>query len=167
MKFIGRRRIQDGILLSLTVASALPLGTAVGQDTSDYTRAVVADTTGSNLKFSGFLSQPTKDGGPDLGDLTWPDKFTQPVAVNGQVTLDRFAEIEAEGTDFLVQSGTGALAANTPAGTLLAFVGGKLRIAQPNDKAVFRLTSQVQPEDSGNVRITASLLPSVIAMPAS
>jgi len=162
--FVGRRRISDGILISLTIGAALPYGAMIGKDTTDLTKGVVADTTATSPNFVGHLSQPTKVGGPTLDDLTWPDLYSQPVAVGGQVTLDRFQEIEAEGPAFILQSGTGALTSGTAIGTLLSVKAGVLHVVQAGENATHRLTQVLTPETAGNVRIVADLLPAVVTI---
>ena len=116
-------------------------GRAVGAHSSDPTKVI--DAAPGN--FIGFLSRDvTKDGAtlaslhglPDSngGDF---DPLETPIKSGDYSTVEHADIFEAEGDDFVIDSGTGALSASTTVGTLLEFFGGKLRERQGTNKPEF------------------------------
>lgn len=71
-------------------------------------------------------------------------------------TLEWGEEVEVEGTDLILTSGTGAITTGTAVGTKLSFLNGKFRVAQSAEYAQFRLVAQMTPITVGQVRIKAS-----------
>lgn len=133
-------------------------GIAFGDDNTDPEKAALAGST----KFEGFLSRDAVQA-RSLRDLLHPDSLLESPTISGEMaTLEDFDEIEAEGTDFLVLTGTGVINSSAGVGTKLGFDGnGKLRVAQPGDNYYFEVTansavsSSAFPSRNGELRIRA------------
>jgi hypothetical protein len=146
---IKRRSPHDNISIELDFASVR--GKAIMRDTTTPTKGALAAGV-----FLGFLTRDVVDGGPTAieragvypGRLEQDDDF-------GQVTLELADAVEAEGSDYVLTSGTGALSSGTAIGTLLSFVDGKFYVAQGSDEKPFRLGKVLTEEVSGNLRIYA------------
>lgn len=138
---------------SLVIPSAMTRWTAVQIDTTTPANAAVAAGN-----FVGFCSYEVTDDGPAITDFMWPPGQLEPEVKTGQtVTIIDADEIECEGTDYILLSGTGALSASSAEGTALSFVGGKFREKQSSDTAYFTLTavSTTVVNSENSFRITA------------
>lgn len=155
MKFVAIRTA-PGAMASGIYAIAAPLGTAVGAG-SDVTLFALAGAT----NFVGHLTRQVTVAGPTLLDhLVGPTDANglelplENVVKGGLMSSARkLLELEVEGTDYLVQSGTGAVTTSAAVGAQLGFIAGKLRLVQTNDQAVYAIRSQETPEDVGNTRV--------------
>jgi len=79
-----------------------------------------------------------------------------PFVAGQEVSIQKAREIECEGSDYLVLSGTGALAGNTAVGTALSFKDGKLRQSQPDELVNYKLSANGLPPMAANaLRIRA------------
>lgn len=113
-------------------------GRAVGAHSSDPTKVI--DAAPGN--FIGFLSRDVTKTGPTFARLNGlPDgadvdynPLETPIKTGEYSTIEHADIFEAEGGDFVIDSGTGALSSATPVGTLLEFSGGKLRERQGTNK---------------------------------
>lgn len=74
-----------------------------------------------------------------------------PEKVGYFVTGRAAQEIEVEGLELVLTSGTGAISDSTPAGTEVSFDRGKLRVKQSGDEVVGWLREQITPLESVNV----------------
>ncbi len=117
-------------------------------------------------RFDGFISRevrvptsgdrPTKFGNPRTdSEILWNEGLETPFIAGREGTVEDAQSIVAEGEDYLVLSGDGAIEDDTAAGTYLSFADGKFKVAEEGDEVSFRLTSQMTPIDDGEVRITA------------
>jgi hypothetical protein len=146
-------------LQGILPAAALPVGTAlvvtsVDADTGERTFAV------ANLKADGFLVRESvvpadgTNGNPRTDtQILYNQGLEVPFTAGRHGTIEWGCEIEAEGTDLLLTSGTGALASNTAEGTVCSFKGGKFYEAQTGDLGQFRVVAQMTPITAGQVRI--------------
>lgn len=139
--------------VSLVIPFAAKAGTFVMVDTTTPANAALG--SGDAI---GVLTRDV------VSDLTvteravWPGRLELPFIVGQQGSVERLDAFEAEGTDHLVTSGTGALASNTALGTKLSVYGGKVRVAQTGDREMFRLREILTPEEAGALRIAAEAI---------
>lgn len=147
------KRPYPGQRISLVYESAAKRGVAIQADTTTPSKGALA--TGDYL---GFLTRDVVATLDVAERAVWPGRLELPFIAGGQVSIERADAIEAEGTDYLVTSGTGALAAETSLGTDLSFASGKLRVKQSGDRAVFKLREVQTPEVAGNLRIFAEAI---------
>lgn len=145
---IRRRSPSQNISINLDFAASR--GTPIMRDTTTPTKGALAN--GACL---GFLTRDVQSGGPSVIERAglWGPRLEQPDGF-GEVTLELAEAVECEG-DFVLTSGTGALASNTAIGTLLSFKNGKFYVAQSSDEKTWRLGKLPTPETDGNVRIYA------------
>lgn len=146
-------RPYPGQRISLKMTFAAKRGTAIQADTTTPANGALA--TGDYL---GFLTRDVVASLDVTERVIWPGRLELPTLVNEQASLERADAIEAEGNDYVVNSGTGALASNTTLGSELSFVNGKFRLKQSSDRAVFRLREVLTAEVSGNLRIAAEAI---------
>jgi hypothetical protein len=89
--------------------------------------------------FVGFLTRRVTKGGLSLSDRVFgvtsatPVGLESPFADGEPVTVEAAEEIEVEGPNYIMTSGTGALSSGTTLPQSLSFVTGRLRIAQAGD----------------------------------
>lgn len=76
-----------------------------------------------------------------------------PVKLGTEVSARRVTQLEVEGADYIVKSGTGAITTGTAAHTELGMTDGKYRVKQSGDELAGRLRAQLTPEEDGDVRI--------------
>jgi hypothetical protein len=147
------RRASPHDLTGGKYASAAPRGTPVGQGADTETLALAGATN-----FLGFLRDDVTVAGPTLEHHFWPNQTEMPVKAGTYCTVERADEIDVEGGDFLVISGTGQLASNTAVGTQLGLVSGKWRVKQSGDEAFGMLAAQLTPETESAVRLRIEIL---------
>jgi len=133
------RRPYEGWRLSRVtdVAMACPRGTAFGYDATTADKIVLAG--GKN--FLGFVMREVVVGGPGLPDHVYPNRLELAYASGQEASLEKADEVEAEGSNFLVLSGTGALANNTAVDTQISFNNGKFYIAQTGDIPFYKVSA--------------------------
>ncbi|HXP62047.1 MAG TPA: hypothetical protein VN829_16240 [Dongiaceae bacterium] len=135
----------------------VPRGFALGAHATDPTAFDVAQ----HNTFIGHLTRQVKVGGLQITDRFFGLTSETPVGVESpfvagqEVTLQKAKEIEAEGSAYLVLSGTGAIAANTAVGTKLSFYNGYLRQTQANETPNYILTAILPPMTPGGIRVRA------------
>ena len=167
-----RWRPQDGDMPSRILDVAASYGTPLGASLSDGTYFRLADTQAGSRNFLGLLTRDVVSGGPTfvermtgvrnapneagtagMAGLELPDK------VGGYTTARMPEEIEAEGSEFLLTSGTGKLDAAgqstaIPGTTEIAIVNGKYRIKQAGDGAVGVITAKgLDDQDGTTLRV--------------
>lgn len=159
MSLFEGRRAYPGQNISVKIPFAAVRGKAIMRDTTNPDRGALA--TGTAL---GFLARDVVVGGPSVTDRAqvFPGRLELQDAVDGQCSLEHFDEVEVEGSDYILLSGTGAIAANTTRGTKLAFSSGKFYQAQNGDEPQFLLADNsglantgLTVEVQGNIRIRA------------
>ncbi len=124
-------------------------GTPVGVHTTDKTKLILAAPN----NFKGFLGREVTVGGPALVDHLMPVVQEFPIAA-GQLVPVIIPPLEIElGTEFILESGTGAITSATSVPQKLSFIGGKARIAQSGDDVEYRLVAQIDPLEGENTRI--------------
>ena len=150
---------QSAIMPAPNAVTALPRGTAV---------ALASDGTfvrcDPNKPFFGFLRRDINLVGPTLADHTFGfggggfARLELPEQFGNSVTAEGAIEVEAEGTDYLVNSAdgvTGFITTATAVGVGLNFAGGKFVVAQGSERAEFVLAQQLTPINAGFARIRA------------
>ncbi len=150
---------QSGVLLQPTGVTSLPRGTAVAFDGS---LNLVEAEPGS--PFIGFLRREVNTVGPTLADSVFglsvgaEPRLDLPELFGSAVSAEAAIEVEAEGADYLVAAGDGAVGPitnATAAKTGLTFRGGKFSVAQTGERVEFVLAAQLPPVNAGFARIRA------------
>lgn len=135
----------------------VPRGFALGAHATD---AAAFDVAQHNT-FLGHTTRIMRVGGLTITDRVFGVTSETPVGVESpfiagqEITLEKAKEIELEGSDYLVLSGTGAVAANTAVGTNLSFYNGYLRQTQNGEVPNYVLTAHLTPATDGAIRIRA------------
>lgn len=164
------QEVRSGIL-SVAASYGQPLGVEGGDSDADAEYFRLADTQGGARNFLGLVTRDVVAGGPSYlermtGVRHFPNEDSSPGPhamelpdhVGGAVTARMPEEIEAEGSTYLLTSGTGALDAAgvdacTPGVTEIGIVNGKFRRAQSGDGKVGVLTAKgLTPVNSDNPR---------------
>lgn len=145
-----------------------PRGTAVGTaGTGGSTPDIASGIPASGSNFLGFLTRDVVDQGPTLIEIMLPtNPLALPFTAGLECTLEKAEEVEAEGTQYLCTSGTGAITSATAIGTKLSFDGqGRFYQAQSGDNAYYQLTGNSglpgngpTPSIAGNLRILAEMI---------
>lgn len=138
---------------SLVVPSAMTRWTAVQVDTT--TPANAAAATGS---FVGFCTYEVTAAGPDITDFMWPPGQLEPEVIAGStVTIIDADEVDCEGTDYILLSGTGSLSSSTTEGTELSFIGGKFYATQSGDTSYYKVAAVTTDvvDSTNSFRLTA------------
>jgi hypothetical protein len=136
---------------SLIIYEQRKRGVAISHDQSTPTIGIPCNGRG----FIGFLNRPVNDVGPSLESLVFPGvEAESPVPYSHACSLEDALEVEAEGVDFLYDSGNETVNVNTPVGSLLTFRDGQFALYQsgmtPLSTPYFQLTAHLAAEDSGN-----------------
>lgn len=160
-----RRAGPGGTISGTLPATAMVLGTALEITAKDADTGIntfslasgradgfvtkdVRTTEGLNAEEIAFgLNGYTTSGG-STGEAMTPFTVSKPGSVDSLPL-----ELEVEGSDHILGSGTGAITTNTAADTILSFTNGKFYVAQSTDWAQYRLVKQMTPTVSGNTRI--------------
>lgn len=142
--------------------AAYPVGTAfnvasVDADTGERTFALASGVADGFVMRAVVVPADGINGNPRTDtEILYNQGLEVGFTGGRQGTLEWGCEIEAEGTDHLLTSGTGTITTGTAVGTKLSFLNGKLREAQSGEYAQFRLVAQMTPITAGQVRIKAS-----------
>jgi hypothetical protein len=143
-----------GVAGTLTAVRGLALG-------AHATDGESLDLAGAN-SYIGNLTRRVVVGGAQLQDRVFGPVSAVPVGVEfpfpdgAEVTVEVPKTIEAEGSDYLVLSGTGAITNGTAVGAKLSFSSGKLYVAQTGDTPFFLLTANsLTSSDGSSLRIRA------------
>ena len=114
----------------------------------------------ANGKADGFLVRDVRvptdgiNGNPRTdAEILYNEGLEVPFTGGREGTLEWGSEVEAEGTTYLLTSGTGALSTGTAADVHCSFKNGRFYEAQSGDTAQFRVVAQMTPINSGAVRI--------------
>jgi hypothetical protein len=151
---IIRHSKSDNVSLIIPVAASR--GVAFQVDGSDPTKGKLAAVAGH---FVGFLTRNVTVTGPALADHVYPGRLELDVKVGDACSLEKADAVEAESSVYLMDSGTGAIDANTAVDSPLAFKQGRFYVAQSGDTPYFKLAAHLTPEDSGNAtRIRAEVI---------
>lgn len=152
MKFIIRRSAGE-TKSGLLPATAMPIGTALAYsdkdaDTGENTFALASG------KFNGFVTREVRatTGLTDTEHLRGYGLET-PFTTSQMGTVELAQEVEVEGDDYIIGSGTGAITTNTAVATKLSFYEGKFRVAQSAEYAFYKLVHQMTPTDGGACRL--------------
>lgn len=154
MSNFENRRPAAGRNISIKVPFASKRGIFIMRDpddSGDPKKAKLA--TGHAI---GILTRDVVTGGPSTIERAgvFPGRIEQPFAVDGECSLEPLPDAyEAEGPDYVLDSGTGAIDANTAIGTKLSVVDGKTRVKQSTDEPMYVLAGKPTPETAGQVRI--------------
>ena len=160
---ITRRDTSVNVSAVYTPASGVdpvPRGFALGAHATDSTKFDVAQ----HNTFIGHLTRIVRVGGLTLTDRVFGVTSETPVGVEApfvagqEVSVEKAKEIEAEGSGYLVQSGTGAITSQTAVGTDLSFYNGLLRQKQSNEVPNYTLTAHLTASGqgaAGDIRIRA------------
>jgi hypothetical protein len=149
------RQPYPGPLQSGKYAAAALRGTPMGAHATDEESFDLAGPT----TFIGFSRRDITVEGVTLEHHFWPGQGDNvPEKAGGYVTIERADEVDVEGNDFMVKSGTGQITDQTAVGTQLSFYGGKFRVAQASDQPYFMLAAQLTPETDGDVRIRCAAI---------
>ena len=127
---------------------------SVDADTGERTFAV------ANGKADGFVVRDVRvptdgiNGNPRTDTEILYNQGLEVAFTGGrQGTLEWGCEIEAEGTTYLLTSGTGALSTGTAADVKCSFKNGRFYVGQTGDLAQYRVVAQMTPINAGAVRI--------------
>jgi hypothetical protein len=157
------RREGRGTISGLTLSTwAKPIGTAVMITGKDADTGI--NTFGlAEGRADGFLTQAVRllPGMTDaegfnasLGLTAGDDGDFQGHSVaGGAASADLPAELEVEGSDYVLGSSGSAITADTAVGTKLSFDQGRFSVAATGEFAQYRLVKVMTPVTSGNVRI--------------
>ena len=138
----------------------VPRGFALGAHATDSTKFDVAQ----HNTFIGHLTRFMRVGGLTLTDRVFGVTSETPVGVEApfiagqECTVEKAKEIEAEGSAYLVQSGTGAITSGTAVGTNLSFYNGYLRCSQEGEVPNYILTAHLVASgqgSAGDIRVRA------------
>lgn len=158
-------------ILDVAAKYGQPVGAGLGDSDADSEYFRLADTQGGARNFLGLLTRDVVAGGPTYyermtGQRNFPNEagtagpsgMELPDKVGGVTTCQMPEELEAEGSTYLLTSGTGKLDAagvdaTTPGVTEVGIVNGKYRIKQSGDAAVGVITAKgLTPVNSDNSR---------------
>lgn len=127
---------------------------AVGVETAVRGLALGAHATNSEQydlasgnSFIGHLTRRVVQGGLTLADRVFGVTSATPVGLESpftdglEVTVESAEEIECEGPNYIMLSGTGSISTNTTVPQQLSFFTGRLRIAQSGDNVAYLLTA--------------------------
>ncbi len=133
-------------------------GIPVGVDPNNPEGFILA---GPN-NFVGHLTRRVVIGGLTLSDRIFgvtsavPVGLESPFVDGAEVTAELAQTIEAEGSDYLLNSGTGLINSSTPVPSKLSFNNGRLSVAQANETPFYLLVANnLDATDGVSLRIRA------------
>lgn len=162
---IIRKRYSTPTLSGVLPSTAYPIGKPmmVGSVNADTGKSTFVIASGRCDGFLTRASRSTTEGSDSevatLGNPRTPTEqlmgwgVDSPFIAGSEGSIEKADALDVEGADYIFKSGTGAITTGTAAGTKLSFTTGKFYVAQADDIAQFRLTAQLTPETSGDVRI--------------
>ncbi len=104
----------------------------------------------------GFAMRPGAVGGPGLEFQVWPNQLEGPTVAGEEASFEDAEEVEAEGDDYIIGSGSNKIDASTALLTRLSFENGKFCVTSSAKLSEFMLVGKPPVKDSGNaVRIKA------------
>lgn len=120
-----------------------PRGLALGGHPTDATKFTLAESN----NFVGVLTRDITLTGLTLEDRMFgrtsddPVGLEAPFTAGDPVSVEKPEEMELEGYDLFIQSGTGAITTATTIPQKLGYFGGRLRISQSGEDVNFHLTA--------------------------
>lgn len=141
--------------LTAPAAVAALIGTAY-QEGATAGQAVLADGSSPII---GFVTRDIVVGGPTLADSIMPGRTALPFQDGRVISTEYAQEYEAEGVDYLITSGPGALTSGTALKTAVSFSGGKTCKAVSGQIAEFILVDKPTPLVGGALRMRFRRLP--------
>lgn len=147
--------IENRILDAPEDVTSLPAGIGLAQSAAaeDGDYCLLAQGT---LAFMGHLTRDIDETGDTIADHVFAGRLERPFKFGASVGIEAAIEIEAEGEDHLLLTGTGAITDALTAGTaLLSFKDGKLYIAQEGDTPFYVLSAYLDPKGDADFRIRA------------
>jgi hypothetical protein len=144
-------RAYPGYQVSRKYAAAALRGTPLGAHASDNDSFALAGPK----NFMGFLERDCTLTGPTLADHVYPGRLELPYKAGYEVSVIKASAFEAEGSNYLLLSGTGALSNSTAIGTPVTVENGLLRVAVLGTDIPYWTVSAkaVDPVDAGAVRL--------------
>lgn len=140
--------LRESRVFTLPTSASVLRGTALAQHPSDPDQAILAN---DDRAFLGFVTRDVTLEGATLADSVFPGRIETPFKSGSSVGIDSGAlEVEVEGADIAMTSGSRAVSGSTAVGTLLSFQDGRVATATSNKLAYFQLAAQVTPVDSAN-----------------
>lgn len=141
---------------SLIIDFACAKGTAIQHSATDSTKGIHCYGHG----FLGFTTQKVSADGPQT-QLEYmaaiPNYYLDTDAITGSaVTLEDPLEVELEGADLVMQSGTNAISDATAVQTPLSFEEGKVCVAESGVETLYNLVAILTAETTGELRILIS-----------
>lgn len=125
----------------------------------------------ANGRCDGFLTResrvPTDNDAPSSGANGNPRTAEEqlmgfgmetPFTAGREGSIEMAEWVEAEGSDYLVKSGTGTLASAT-GGEEVSFSNGKFYEAQSGDYVQYRVVKSMTPEEDGDLRLLMQAIP--------
>lgn len=152
-------RSKPGTISGVLPSTAYPVGkplmrSAIDADTGARTLALASG------RCDGFMTRASRE--PSEGVTGNPRTAEEqlmgfgletPFTAGREGSIEMADELEVEGDDYIMSSGTGAVDTNTAANVKLSFTQGRFYVAQTGDFAQFRVAAQLTPETSGATRI--------------
>ncbi len=144
-----------GVNLSRIVDAAAIRGLAMQEHATDPTKAVPATPNGV---FLGFLTRGVAVGGPSLADHVYQGRLELPETAGQGCSIEPGDEVEVEGAEYILGSGTGAVNTGNVAGltagsSLFNFNNGLFRLVQTNERAEYVLSAKLTPVDGAQVKL--------------
>ncbi len=128
-----------------------PRGLALGAHATDPTKFDLAQSN----NFIGVLTRDVTAAGLSLADRMFGRTSDDPVGLEGPftagepVSVEKPHEMELEGYDLFIQSGTGAITTSTAIPQKLSYFNGRLRISQSGEDVNMHLTGNNLPSTDG------------------
>lgn len=120
-------------------------GVAVMQDATDPSKGALASG-----RLEGFVTRPVVENAPALADIVFPGRGPLPFTKGHEAQVVLADEVEMEGTDYIVESGTGALAAVSALGKKITPYLGKWRETQNGEVPFFQVQAVLTAVNTGN-----------------
>lgn len=156
------RRRFDGQSITGKAAFTAPQGLFVNYDPADMATPSLKKATG----VKGFMlgrKIVTQDELQTqlIGESAFPNSrpILNPDVRDGFVSASKVLEIEAEGPDLLLLSGTGALSSSTAVGTELSTNLGRHSVKQSGEEVNGIVRAQLTPLQGNAVRLLIELIP--------
>lgn len=132
--------------------SAAARGVGLGAHPTDSTRFALAE----HNSFIGVLTRDVSATGLSLADRVFGRTSDTPVGLEApfiagkEVSVEKPEEMELEGSDYILLTGTGALSSATTIPQKLSYLQGRLRITQSGEDVNFYLTANNLPATDGS-----------------
>lgn len=141
------------------ISLILPAGAAVrGLAYQESATAGTAELADGTKPIVGFSTREVKVDGPALGDVVFPGRLELPFKAGQEGSFEQAEEVQAEGTDYIVTDGAGAVSSGTALETEMSFLGGKWQVKQSGQKIFGHLKEIMTPEVAGALRIRVQMV---------